>query len=334
MAESSKAPVEALRVAFSTDMLADPDYSADCWQDALFRAGINCSLNMLPPPDYRANMAVHGYDGFGLLSGQTSSAVFGGERSETDPGAFTFSFSHGPALGVRHLGRESVVEGGAAVLLSLDSESIIDLRAQGMGGLSVLCLPNDLVEPALSRSDFTLNRAIAGNAPPFDLLRRYVRVLAARGDVGAIAHQAIAVRHIHDFVALTLGAGGDDRDERVARSAAPVRLAILKADIAANLTRPNLGAPWLARRHGITPRHVHRLFEREGRSLSLHIAEHRLLEAYRRLADTRGNGGTIASIALHVGFNDLSYFNRRFQRRFGARPGDIRAIFGTSRAGG
>ncbi|RUX33774.1 helix-turn-helix domain-containing protein, partial [Mesorhizobium sp. M7A.F.Ca.CA.002.09.1.1] len=36
-------------------------------------------------------------------------------------------------------------------------------------------------------------------------------------------------------------------------------------------------------------------------------------------------GRSITAIAYEAGFNDLSYFNRAFRRRYDATPSDVRA---------
>jgi len=43
------------------------------------------------------------------------------------------------------------------------------------------------------------------------------------------------------------------------------------------------------------------------------------------LSDPRCAHLEIGAIALHVGCNELSYFNRVFRRRYNATPSDIRA---------
>jgi AraC-like DNA-binding protein len=43
------------------------------------------------------------------------------------------------------------------------------------------------------------------------------------------------------------------------------------------------------------------------------------------LADPRHAGWTVSAIALEAGFGDVSYFNRRFRRRFGAPPTHFRS---------
>ena len=42
------------------------------------------------------------------------------------------------------------------------------------------------------------------------------------------------------------------------------------------------------------------------------------------LIDRRFAGLSISTIAFEVGFGDLSYFNRKFRKRFGTSPRDWR----------
>jgi AraC-like DNA-binding protein len=43
------------------------------------------------------------------------------------------------------------------------------------------------------------------------------------------------------------------------------------------------------------------------------------------IADPGAGERSIASIAYHAGFGDLSYFNRVFRKRYGMTPSDARA---------
>jgi AraC-like DNA-binding protein len=47
--------------------------------------------------------------------------------------------------------------------------------------------------------------------------------------------------------------------------------------------------------------------------------------AYQRLTDPLRAGVKISTIALDAGLSDLSYFNRRFRRRYGVAPSELRA---------
>lgn len=49
----------------------------------------------------------------------------------------------------------------------------------------------------------------------------------------------------------------------------------------------------------------------------------RLARAHRMLGDPRHARRSITAIAYEAGFNDLSYFNRAFRRRYDATPSDV-----------
>jgi AraC-like DNA-binding protein len=70
----------------------------------------------------------------------------------------------------------------------------------------------------------------------------------------------------------------------------------------------------------------HKLFEREGTTLSRFFLGLRLVQVHRMLRDLRHGHLTIAAIACRAGFNDLSTFNREFRWRYGAISSDVRAM--------
>jgi AraC-like DNA-binding protein len=88
-------------------------------------------------------------------------------------------------------------------------------------------------------------------------------------------------------------AGTATRDGRTiaeGRGIAAARLQAIMADISSNLGDGDLGVAEIARRHRVTPRYIHKLFESEGLTFSAFV----------------------------------SYFNRTFRRRYAATPTDIR----------
>jgi AraC-like DNA-binding protein len=88
---------------------------------------------------------------------------------------------------------------------------------------------------------------------------------------------------------------------------------------------PKLTAPAVAARLGITPRYLRKLLEETGKSFSEHLLDKRLERAAQLLRDPRQHEARIAAIAYASGFNDLSYFNRVFRRRYGLTPSGMRA---------
>lgn len=67
------------------------------------------------------------------------------------------------------------------------------------------------------------------------------------------------------------------------------------------------------------------LFESERMSIGRYLLEARLRRAHRLLTGPFAAGRSITAIAYECGFNDLSYFNRSFRRRFGLTPTEARA---------
>ncbi len=85
---------------------------------------------------------------------------------------------------------------------------------------------------------------------------------------------------------------------------------------------PDFSAQKLAAAAGLSERYVNELLYEAGASFTMRLNELRLRKAAELL--TRGAEGRISDIAFDCGFNDLSYFNRCFRRRFGLTPSAAR----------
>lgn len=133
------------------------------------------------------------------------------------------------------------------------------------------------------------------------------------------------VMRVYDLMALTFGATSDAAELAQNRGLRAARLSSIKSEIDARLGEGTLTVNGVAAAHGVTPRYVQLLFEREGTTFSEYLLAQRLIRTHRMLASPRFACRTIGTIAFEVGFNDLSYFNRSFRRRFGATPSDVRA---------
>jgi AraC-like DNA-binding protein len=157
------------------------------------------------------------------------------------------------------------------------------------------------------------------------LLKSYLGVL---DDAEALRRPELrwaVTTHIYDLCALAIGAAREAAEMAVRRGLRVARLRALKVDVARNLVHGDVSPEALARRQGVTPRYVHKLFELEGTTLSRFKLGLRLTRVRRMLADTSHGGLTISEIAYRAGFNDLSTFNREFRRHFGATPSEFRA---------
>jgi AraC-like DNA-binding protein len=157
------------------------------------------------------------------------------------------------------------------------------------------------------------------------LLLGYLEGMIGRGFAADRRAAQLHSDHLLDLIALALGAIGDAAEIANSRGARAARLQAIKRDILGNFARQDLSVTALAARHGISPRYVQMLFDREGTTFTEFVVQQRLARAYRMLNDPGYADHTISRIAFAVGFGDLSYFNRTFRCFYGATPSDVRA---------
>ena len=98
------------------------------------------------------------------------------------------------------------------------------------------------------------------------------------------------------------------------------------ADVRTHLGDGDLSIAEVARRHRVTPRYVHKLFEDKGLTFSSFVLGQRLSRAHRIPSNPYLTDRSISSMAFAVGFGDLSYFNRAFRRCYAATPTEIRQL--------
>jgi AraC-like DNA-binding protein len=253
----------------------------------------------------------------GLLSGRRSPL-----RSEFADGNDRLMLNlGGPALATQ-FGREVFLERGDAIALSgADRGTLTTLRA---GRIMTLEFPQGRLLPLLKHSAHGCARRIPKQELPLQLLRGYMRTALASDWTGAPVLPQLAITHIYDLAALAVGAGREAQEMANGRGGAVARLRAIKDDLLAHL-ESDVSVRDTAARHRVSPRYVGMLFEREGTTMTEFIRDERLKRARSMLLSPRFADKRIAEIAYEVGFNDISYFNRSFRRRFGQSPSEMRS---------
>jgi predicted ATPase/class 3 adenylate cyclase/AraC-like DNA-binding protein len=96
----------------------------------------------------------------------------------------------------------------------------------------------------------------------------------------------------------------------------------VKALVEQNMANSELSVTYLCREVGISRPQLYRRMQAEtGFAPSDFIRELRLREAAELLKSGKGN---VSEVAYQTGFNNLSYFSKCFQERFGSAPSDYR----------
>lgn len=117
-----------------------------------------------------------------------------------------------------------------------------------------------------------------------------------------------------------LGGNGSQRNESAA-----VRLFRAEAFVAEHLCDAKLDADDVARHLAVSVRHLNRIFEVHGCTVTQWIWRQRLAQAKARLADPTFSGLTVTEIALQWGFCTPSHFASMFKAHNGITPTDYRS---------
>jgi AraC-like DNA-binding protein len=219
------------------------------------------------------------------------------------------------------LGREATVPTGSSILFSSSDASRME---RSKSRFLLVAVPLKELAPMLVDPDAAMMSVVRNTIEPLRLLPAYIDLLIKDPALLEAAElRRLAVDHIHDLIALTVGATRDAAEIAVGRGLSAARLRAIKADIAQNIAG-DVTAAALSARHGLSDRYIRKLFEGENTSLSQFVLGERLIRVHRMLADPRYADRTISNIAFEVGFADLSTFNRKFRRCFGLTPSEVR----------
>jgi AraC-like DNA-binding protein len=311
-------------LTFSTEDVAPRDRLA-IWREVLGRVHLHLDVEPAVEGPLRATVESHRWTGTSLYFSDTTAVRASRTRELVQDGDcdFRLLLSRGAGYCYRANGDEHVVEDGQAALLFNGVVSSV----QYLGSCHVTAVRvrrADLEVAVRNLDERPIRRANSGSAA-YRLLIDYVDVLRKRGPVSDPILGSRIAAHLSDLVALAIGPTRDACEIARGRGVPAARLAAIKERIETHLPRQDLSAEVVARQEGVSARYVRMLFEGDGSSFSDHVLERRLARACDLLRDPRLFERTIGSIAYDAGFNDLSYFNRSFRRRFGCTPSDFRA---------
>jgi AraC-like DNA-binding protein len=197
------------------------------------------------------------------------------------------------AARVIHRGREFTMRPGSMVLLKLD-EPFFSADGASRKRFTNVHLPRAALRAAVAGVDDMVARELEPGGA-LSLAMDYSDLLLRHPAAVDEAGMAIAM-HLMDLAALGLGA---------------------RADLAV----ADFSAQRLAAAAGLSERYVNELLYEAGAGFTTRLTELRLRKAADMLVHAQGR---ISDVAFDCGFNDLSYFNRSFRRRFGLTPSAAR----------
>jgi AraC-like DNA-binding protein len=316
MAATSAAAVSTQR--FSTTTI-DPRERVAAWRDLYGRTIAKLDFESDPEEPFAVDATLHTLPELAIASMSTLGLRFAKPSNLIDSDDLIVVIMENGGYSGRQLGREVRLGAGDAVI-RLNAEIT---SGQIFGRPSIIRVPTRAIAPMVGDIGAAVHRRIPADTAALRLLRPYVRAIQDREPTQEI--RRLAARHVHDLVALLLGATGDAARVADGRGARAARLRAIKEDVARNLEHGDLSVGAVAARHRVTARYVQRLFDHEGTTFSEYVLGQRLALAYRLLSDPRRAADKIACVAFAAGFGDVSYFYRVFRRRYGLLPTDVRS---------
>jgi len=315
-------PEKFAPVTISTDDLPEAK-RLSLWREIYGRTITNVDIEPIGDGPFHASVTFQSLPGIGIATGSRSAAHYRITRQHLAHArdGIGLSVLTSGASTTQISGREIALEPGGAVIIGPDP-SVSSMHRPGT--FTTIVLPTRELSALVPDLGAALAREIRADNPALQLLIRYVEMLRQTGPLDMPGLAQAAATHLTDLAALAIGATSDAAHVAQARGGAAARLQAIKADIRNHLDNRKLSIAMIAALHQVTPRTVHRLFEREGTTFTAYVLGARLDRARRMLQDLRFATHTISAIAFECGFSDLSYFNRGFRRAFGATPSDIR----------
>jgi AraC-like DNA-binding protein len=310
-------------VRFSTDVLPVNDRAA-IFREVVGQYMLRLDFEPLPGHDTRVHGTARAFPG-GLFAAWYASSPYRMGRtpqllSDGDD-SLLFQWATSARFG-NHLGREIALGPGDATVFSCsDPGGAISPSAFRM---TTLKIPRAALGRSLRDADGCFARPVPAGSAALQLLLGYLNVL--RRDLSAPTPelQRLAADHVYDLLALALGATRDAAENARQRGVRAARLEAIKKSVRENLGDGDFSVTDLAESHRMTPRYVQKLFHAAGTTFSEFVRDERLAQAHRMLRSARHQTMRVAEIAYTCGFDDLSYFNRTFRKRYDATPSDVR----------
>jgi AraC-like DNA-binding protein len=305
---------------FSSDVVPAQDrVAALC--EVVGRSLLRLDITPLSRDHFRSELQLQALPGLGVMRGSAVELRFDRPRHLIDNDDVVLALCLEGETRCSAIGREATIGPGDAALMGGGEGGFCDSIYSRFVSLR---MPQSAVPSAVRPGDLICRRIPAGT-PVLQLLRHYIQFLDDEQALASPDVQRLAVAHVHDLFAATLGATRDEAEIARGRGIRAARLRAIKQDIAAHIDDADLSVVAVAARHRCTRRYIHTLFEAEGTSFTEYVLSERLARAHRMLTDPLRTSEKIATIAYDAGFGDLSHFNRSFRRRYGAAPSDVRA---------
>lgn len=294
------------------------------WREHYGRRVLKVDIEPMRDAPFHATVMSRAFPGLHLMSGEVSPVRISRPREFLADGNddLALVINRAGAIAATAPGCELALGPGDAVLISSSATTAFERSSSGRS--FSIRIPRPVLSALIVDVDRAAMRPVPCGTGALRLLTSYAEPLLDEDELATPDVVRLAVSHVHDLVALTLGATREAAETARDRGVRAARLRSAKIHIAGHCNDPALSVVTVARHLGVTPRYLQRLFETDGGTFTEFLRSQRLARAHRLLTNPAFVHRQVSAIAYEVGFNDLSYFNRCFRQRYGATPRDVR----------
>lgn len=224
-------------------------------------------------------------------------------------------------------GREFLLTPGC-VLVNTNALPV-ESRTNGRISWTMALVPRSQILERVPDADERLATLLDPLNPLVRHLGNYIDFLLLAPDIGSHPQLIESSRDmLLDLFALALGANGEAAEIASDRGLRAARIREIVAAIETGFTDPAFSTDEVASGLGLSRRYVNDLLSDTGQGFTERVLELRLQKARAMLSDMRHDAIKVSDIAFACGFNEVSYFNRRFRARFGCSPTQYRGSGG------
>ena len=292
------------------------------WRDIFGRTVCSVDIDPVTPAWFRSEATVCRAPGLGILMGSTAGARLTHASETVADGGLCLMTGPMREWTVSQRGRNLVLGPGDGVLMS--NADVWTMMLPVETRLVVLRVPAAAMAALVFDIDMAVARRIPGESNALRMLTRYLGVLQDPSALATARLRDLAATHVHHLLAVALGATSEATEIANGGGLRAARLQAILADITTRFADPGFSLAVVASRLGISPRYVQDVLHDTGRSFTERVTELKLCKARAMLGGTGHGAPKITDVAYDCGFDDISYFNRCFRRRFGAAPGEFR----------
>jgi AraC-like DNA-binding protein len=318
------------KLIFSSEDLAselDDRARYNLWREVFAWRYGSAEITRLADRPFKARSEFVQLGTLGLLRSETTVQRFKrtSQQAADGAGGYLIAFNNGLSCTAVDQNGNRQVYAPNQIWLGSTADALDVQSKTGTKWVAVVVPPSKLLE-MLPNADDLVAKPIDATRPAVRYLRRYIEFLLTADEIGD--DNALSSRlddMLLDLVALSLGANGDAAHMAAMRGLRAARVREILLRIQEGFSSPVFSAQSVAQALGLSARYVQELMQETGTGFTGRVLELRLQKARKMLADPVHDRLKISDLAYACGFNEVSYFNRCFRRRFGASPTQFRS---------